>query len=101
MLLCAVDVTAGGVLMACKDLLFLARVMTISLAVLIGYFSVAKNQGWQLGGIWWGLVLFFLLRAAQSMYRVYQQHLSAQHVSTVTPFESDKLQAVALTGEAS
>ena len=75
--------------------------MTISLFVLVGYFSFAKSHGWQLGGIWWGLVLFFLLRAAQSAYRVYARHLSARRVSTVSPFEADKLQAGLLTGEAS
>ena len=100
MMLCAMDVSAAGILMACKDLLFLARAMTVSLAVLVGYFSVAKAQGWQLGGIWWGLALFFFIRAMQSSFRVYSHHLSAQSVPAMSPSEADKLQAVAITGEA-
>ena len=86
--------------MACKDLLFLARAMTISLFALVAYFTTAKAQGWQLGGIWWGLVLFFLIRAVQSSYRVYSRHLTAHSVPSMSPFESDKLQAVTLTAEA-
>lgn len=100
MMLCAMDVSAAGILMACKDLLFLAQAMTVSLAVLVGYFSVAKAQGWQLGGIWWGLALFFLIRAVQSSFRVYSHHLSARSVPAMSTFEADKLQAVAITGEA-
>lgn len=101
MMLCAMDVSASGILMACKDLLFLARAMTLSLVALVAYFTTAKAQGWQLGGIWWGLVLFFLIRAVQSSQRVYLRHLSAQQMPTVSPFESDKLQAVALIQDAS
>ena len=93
------DVSASGILMACKDLLFLARAMTISLVLLVAYFTAAKAQGWQLGGIWWGLVLFFLVRALQSCHRVYSGHLTGQKISTVSSFESDKLQAVAVSGE--
>ena len=93
------DVSASGILMACKDLLFLARAMTVSLAMLMAYFTVAKAWGWQLGGIWWGLVLFFFVRALQSCHRVYSGHLTAQQISTVSSFESDKLQAVAISGE--
>ena len=44
MMLCAMDVSAAGILMACKDLLFLARAMTVSLAVLVGYFSVEDGS---------------------------------------------------------
>jgi len=100
MMLCAMDVSAAGVLMACRDLLFLARAMTVSLVVLVCYFSVAKAQSWQLGGIWWGLALFFFIRAVQSSHRVYSHHLSARSVPSISSFESDKLQAVAITGEA-
>ena len=100
MVLCAMDVSAAGVLMACKDLLFLAWAMIVSLGVLVIYFSVAKSQGWQLGGIWWGLALFFLIRAVQSNYRVYSCHLRAVYVSKLSQFEADKLRAIALTGEA-
>ena len=100
MMLCAMDVSAAGVLMACRDLIFLAQAMTVSLVVLIAYFTVAKAQGWQLGGIWWGLALFFFVRAVQSSYRVYARHLCTQSVPKVSPFEADKLQAVAITGEA-
>ena len=101
MILCAVDVSASGILMACKDLLFLARAMTVSFLALVVYFAAAKAQGCQLGGIWWGLVLFFLIRAVQSCYRLYSQHLTAHQTHKVSSFESDKLQAVAITAEAS
>lgn len=100
MLLCAVDVSAGGVLMACKDLLFLARAMTISFLALVAYFTATKAQAWQLGGIWWGLVLFFLIRAVQSCYHLYSRHLSTHQLHTISSFESDKLQALAITAEA-
>lgn len=86
--------------MAGKDLMFLARAMTVSLLALGVYFSAAKNQGWQLSGIWWGLVLFFFVRAAQSGLRLYAQHQSQYDVPHVTPFEADQLQSIVQTGEA-
>ena len=95
------DVSASGVLMACKDLLFLARAMVVSLFALVAYFPAAKAQGWQLGGIWWGLVLFFLLRAIQSCSRICTRHLSFGQVPVVSQHEADKLQAVAIAKEAS
>lgn len=100
MMLCAMDTSCSGVLMAGKDLMFLARAMTVSLMALGAYFSVAKSQNWQLGGIWWGLVLFFLVRAAQSGLRLYSQHLDRYHVPDVTPFEADQLQSIAQAGDA-
>lgn len=101
MVLCAVDVSASGILMACKDLLFLARAMTVSFLALVVYFTAAKAQGWQLGGVWWGLVLFFLIRAVQSCYHTYSSHLASHQTHTISSFESEQLQAVTITAEAS
>ena len=86
--------------MAGKDLLFLARAMTVSLGVLGAYFAVAKSQTWQLAGIWWGLVLFFGVRALQSGLRLYSQRMAKVHVPHVTTFEADQLEAIIKTGEA-
>ena len=100
MMLCAVDTSCSRVLIAGKDLLFLAQAMTVSLVALGAYFTAAKSQGWQLGGVWWGLVLFFFVRAAQSGLRLYAQHQSQYHIPHLTPFEADQLQAIAQTGDA-
>ena len=100
MMLCAVDTSCSGVLMAGKDLMFLAQAMTVSLVILGAYFSAAKSQGWQLGGVWWGLVLFFFVRAAQSGLRLYAQQHSQYHIPHVTSFEADQLQSIAQTGDA-
>lgn len=87
--------------MAGKDLMFLARAMTVSLAALGAYFAVAKNQSWQLAGIWWGLVLFFVVRAVQSGLRLCSQRMTDEvHVPHVTPFEADQLEAIVQTGDA-
>ena len=87
--------------MASKDLLVLARAMAVSFTAVVTYFKVMKGQGWQLGGTWWGLCLFFLIRALQSCHHLYSRQQSAQQMHTISAFESDKLQAVAITAEAS
>ncbi|KAK9830569.1 hypothetical protein WJX72_012538 [[Myrmecia] bisecta] len=71
MLLTGIDVAANGILMANKDLHYIARAMAINLAVLAAYLALAsKWSGWSLGGVWWGLVLFFGMRALQSTARL-------------------------------
>lgn len=101
MVLCALDVSASGILMASKDLLFLARAMAISFTAVVIYFKAITGQGWQLGGTWWGLCLFFCIRAVQSCHHLYSSQQSAQQMHTISGFESDKLRAVAITAEAS
>eukprot|EP00891_Asterochloris_glomerata_P002016 jgi/Astpho2/2016/e_gw1.00038.121.1_t len=71
MLFCALDITLTGVLMAERDLPFIAKTMACNMFVLAGYFAVARAKRWQLRGVWSGLMLFFFVRMMQSSTRVW------------------------------
>lgn len=70
MVLCGIDVAAGSVLVACKDLQYVARSMIITLIATASFFGASWRLGWGIAGVWWGLVLFFGLRSVQSVPRV-------------------------------
>lgn len=71
MLLVATDVASAAVLLACRDLVYLARAFTLTFAALVAYIVLGvQPHGWGLSGVWWGLTLFFGLRAVQSTARV-------------------------------
>jgi len=65
MLLVGVDVAATAVNLASKDLTYVARSHLVTLSGICAYFWYCRKGDWGLGGVWWGLVLFFLLRAGQ------------------------------------
>jgi Na+-driven multidrug efflux pump len=72
MLLTAADVGANGILLARRDLAYVARafmVTLVSLAVFVSVF-VKGPYGLGLDGVWLGLVLFFGLRCVQSVGRL-------------------------------
>ena len=71
MLFCALDITLTGVLMAERDLPFIAKTMACNMFVLAAYFAVARAKRWQLRGVWSGLMLFFFVRMMQSSTRVW------------------------------
>jgi hypothetical protein len=76
-LFCSVDVTASGALIATKQLSFLVKAMFGTLAVVAVYYAIGLRQpGWGLGGVWWGLALFFAMRAVQSTTRLVQTRLT-------------------------
>ena len=72
MLLTAADVGATGILLARRDLAYVARAFLFTLCVLAVFVSVGVRgpHGWGLVGVWWGLVLFFGLRCIQSVGRL-------------------------------
>ena len=72
-MLCAVEVASAGVLLAGRQFGYLIRAMAVTLGALLaarfwGGGGLLTRGG--LGGVWWGLVAFFALRAGQSLARV-------------------------------
>jgi Na+-driven multidrug efflux pump len=72
MVLTAADVGATGVLLAKRDLAYVARAYALTLAVLAVFVStcVRGPDGLGLVGVWAGLVLFFGMRCVQSVGRL-------------------------------
>lgn len=54
---------------------YVARSFLVTLAALAGYMWLSRAAGWGLAGVWWGIVLFFGVRAAQSTGRVLLRHM--------------------------
>ena len=65
--------SSTGILVATKDRRFVARAMLTCLLVLGAFLHWQQRHEAtaQLGTVWWGLVVFFGLRAAQSLPRVW------------------------------
>lgn len=83
MLLAAADVAASGVLLAYRDLAYLARAFVLTLMSLGVFITVGvKGQGWGLEGVWWGLVFFFGARAVQSTVRLVYLSSTARQAKT-------------------
>jgi hypothetical protein len=62
---------ASGVLLALRDLAYVARAYCVTLCSLWLFIWVgASRPGWGLEGVWAGLVLFFALRCCQSLGRL-------------------------------
>lgn len=70
------DAASSGVNLALGDADYMARSFAATLAVLSGFMWVSHASGWGLQGVWWGLVLFFGVRAVQSAGRVMLKHLA-------------------------
>lgn len=87
MLLVFVDVAATSVLLAKRDLAYVARSFAITLAALAAFISFAMGGGGgggvglaaaphatllgdSLGAVWWALVFFYVVRALQSVVRL-------------------------------
>lgn len=45
----------------------MARAMVVTLACLTVFLWQSQTRAWGLPGVWWGLTLFFAVRAAQSL----------------------------------
>ncbi|PSC76204.1 armadillo repeat-containing 8-like isoform B [Micractinium conductrix] len=73
MLCCGMDVAATGCLLGIKDGAFVARAMVGCLAVLAGFLWWARQALPGLPAVWWGLTVFFALRASQSVPRAVTQ----------------------------
>ena len=69
MLFCGIDVAATGCLLAIKDTAFVARAMVANLALLAAFLWWARQALPGLPAVWWGLAVFFCLRAAQTVPR--------------------------------
>jgi putative MATE family efflux protein len=83
LLACGLDVSATGVLLACKDRWYVARSMIISGSALVAFLQWTANGGGggvsgSLVGVWWGLFAFFLARSLQSLPRVLIKHLNGE-----------------------
>jgi Na+-driven multidrug efflux pump len=70
MFLCGIDVSAGGLLISKRDHVYVARAMAVTLTLSLCFFAASIKLGWGLAGVWWGLVLFFGMRFAQSVPRL-------------------------------
>lgn len=58
----ALDAAFNGILLARRDFTFLLSAMAATMVVLYAYNSWLVDQGYGLPGVWWGLVLFVVLR---------------------------------------
>lgn len=72
MMLTAADVGATGILLARRDLAYVARAFVVTLVALAAFVSmfVKGPYGMGLSGVWAGFVLFFGLRCIQSVGRL-------------------------------
>ena len=77
LLLCGVEVAAGGVLMAKEDFGYVQKALILALVVMGGYMWTSNKMLWGLPAIWWGLALFMGCRMALSASRVLGRHLPA------------------------
>jgi putative MATE family efflux protein len=89
---CGLDVSATGVLLACKDRWYVARSMILSGSALVAFLHVTTNGALSgsLGGVWWGLFVFFSARLVQSLPRVLIKHLNAEVVVVGAAQEVEK-----------
>ncbi|GAB4822804.1 hypothetical protein N2152v2_009850 [Parachlorella kessleri] len=74
---CGIDVASTGVLLALKDTAYVAQAMAVSMSLLGAFLWWTRlgASGVGLGTVWWGLAVFFFLRAAQSLPRVLHKYL--------------------------
>lgn len=75
LLACGLDVSSTGVLLASREVTYVARSMLVSLTILAAFFAMVAIRGplggdiTQLKSVWWGLSIFFLARVFQSFPR--------------------------------
>ncbi|KXZ56871.1 hypothetical protein GPECTOR_1g786 [Gonium pectorale] len=70
MLALGADVVASGVNIGMGDTRYVATSYVITLVALGAFMAVSRALGWDLPGVWWGVVVFFGVRALQSLGRV-------------------------------
>lgn len=71
LLFCGIDVAATGVLLALRDTAYVAQAMATSMGLLGVFLWWARQQAAvSLHTVWWGLVVFFGLRALWSAPRM-------------------------------
>ena len=70
--LCMLDVAAGGLLVASGRLRVLVKAMGVTLGATAAFFTLTLTQaGWNtLPSVWWGLVFFFCWRLTQSLLAI-------------------------------
>ena len=70
MMMVGLDVAATAILVTRRELAYIARSYTITLASLALLMLGCQRYGWGLGGVWWGVVYFFGARCVQSISRL-------------------------------
>jgi len=70
LILCGIDVSSTGILLAVKDNAYVARSMAISMTVLAVFLWWARQHVPGLGAVWWSLTVFFGARTLQSLPRM-------------------------------
>ncbi|GLC44353.1 hypothetical protein PLESTB_000478600 [Pleodorina starrii] len=75
MLALGADVVASGVNIGLGDARYVAQSYLITLSVLAAFMGASRTMGWELTGVWAGVVVFFGVRALQSTGRVVWRHL--------------------------
>ena len=77
---CGIDVSSTGVLLACKDASYVARSMIVSGSALVLFLwsrGVYSGGAVRMGHVWWGVAVFFAVRAAQSFPRALAKYMEA------------------------
>lgn len=90
LLACGMDVSSTGVLLACKDVAYVARSMIFSGSALVAFLWWTKAGGGSVVGVWWGLTVFFGARVVQSLPRAVFRHLRPFAKQAQQPEEKDK-----------
>ncbi|PNW85246.1 hypothetical protein CHLRE_03g177750v5 [Chlamydomonas reinhardtii] len=70
-----IDVVSSGVNIGMGDAKYVAQSYIITLVALGGFMAVSRAMGWELWGVWCGVVVFFSVRALQSTGRTLWAHL--------------------------
>ncbi|KAG2450191.1 hypothetical protein HYH02_000293 [Chlamydomonas schloesseri] len=70
-----IDVVSSGVNIGMGDAKYVAQSYIITLVSLGGFMAISRAMGWELWGVWCGVVVFFSVRALQSTGRTLWAHL--------------------------
>ncbi len=65
-----------GILLGLKDARYVARAMLVTAGVVAAFVWWVRSNPLTLSGVWWGLVVFFVMRTLQSMPRLASQLLN-------------------------
>eukprot|EP00798_Chlamydomonas_sp_ICE-L_P029812 gene29812-7449_t len=66
-----VDISANGMTIALGDSAYVAKSLVLTLGCIFIFTSLCRYYLWGLEGIWIGIMVFFLVRAKRSSYRIF------------------------------
>lgn len=94
------DVAASGCNIAMGDAKYVAQSFLVTLSVLGAFMAWVRAAGWELHGVWAGVVVFFGVRALQSAGRVMWKHMrvgTPEEEAEVEPGKEERAPVIATT----